>query len=174
MTASLGDILKLSKSLTASMRQRDASVESSRRLARQSLNRLEACLDASDENVKRPGEGNLNVLAQALPELIVNYPEYRQLYEENRRLYVVVAEQQLTLEMIMQKYRTKMAEVAESGRSRMITQRCLDRNDGVLGMDSCSSGSVFVLSYSPSVVIAAGNTSFCGRVAAGAMCCSTP
>lgn len=116
------------------MRQRDTTVESSRRSARQSQIRLESSLDANEERAKLPQKDVAAALTEPLPELIMKNPEYRQLYDDNRRLYVVVAEQQLTLEMIMEKYRAKVAESTNMTKNIHITQECLNRHDGILGM----------------------------------------
>jgi hypothetical protein len=74
-----------------------------------------------------------DAIADPLPDLIRHSPHYRKLYEENEKLYVVVAEQQLTLEMIMEKYRAKIAESTHALQSFLQAQECLEKHDGFLG-----------------------------------------
>ncbi|OQV25207.1 hypothetical protein BV898_00895 [Hypsibius exemplaris] len=133
MAVSMSDVLQTARSLTSNMRHRDTVMESNRRLARSALCRLESNLEA-DASVEKMSTGERSLtLSDPLPPLIKDSPQYRLLYEDNQKLYVVVAEQQLTLEMIMEKYRAKMAESTDAVKSFVAAQKCLERKDGILG-----------------------------------------
>ena len=134
MAVSLSDVLRTAKSLTTSMRQRDIVVETNRRLARAVLSRMEASLEPDANTDKMSSSSRGLTISDPLPDLIEHCPQYRGLYEDNQKLYVIVAEQQLTLELIMEKYRAKIAESTQGARGSFLhAQACLDKNDGILG-----------------------------------------
>ena len=133
MALTVNDVLKVAKQMTTSMRQRDTTVESSRRAARSALARMEAGLECSDGSEKMTGIELDNALASPLPDLILGIPQYRALVEDNQRLYNVVTEQQLTLDLIMQKYRQAVASSTASSPGLAAAKENLDKHEAHVG-----------------------------------------
>ncbi|XP_055328066.1 suppressor of IKBKE 1-like isoform X3 [Paramacrobiotus metropolitanus] len=135
MSLTLSDALNTARNLVASMRQRDATMESSRRSARASLHRLESALDADSRKPNMPDSHGIveQELVEPFPDFIMNSPEHRELYDSNRELYHVVAEQQITLQMIMEKYRMQMMELP-SATNYMMMQKLLEKYEDQTGI----------------------------------------
>ncbi|GAV04118.1 hypothetical protein RvY_14445 [Ramazzottius varieornatus] len=133
MALTVSDVLKGAKQMTSSMRQRDTGLESSRRAARSALARMEAGLECNDGSEKMTGSELDNALSHPLPDLILGVPHYRALVEDNQRLYNVVTEQQLTLDLIMQKYRQAVASTTTISDGLIEAKENLDHHEAQLG-----------------------------------------
>ena len=96
---------------------------------------MEAGLECSDidGSDKTTGTELENALASPLPDLILAIPRYQELVEDNHRLHNIVTEQQLTLDLIVRKYRQAVASSTASSPELAAAKENLDKHEAHVG-----------------------------------------